>query len=72
MLSKDEFIKKFRGDMLLFLTDAWACRHSPPSELGMIMDEHSRRLKGLLEEMYAALVPEVKPAVNGPLRKGMP
>lgn len=68
-MTKDEFARKFRGRMLLFLTEAWACRKDAPSALGMTLDQHTLSLRGLMDEMYDTLTKvesvQVKPAVNG-------
>lgn len=66
-MSRNEFIQKYRGRMLLFLTEAWAARKAEPSSLGLLLDDHARQLKGLLEEMHDALSPPTPPvpAQNG-------
>jgi hypothetical protein len=65
-VTREEFHARFRGRLLLYLTEAWAVRRSPPSELGSLMDAHVVQLKALLNEMYDVLVlPPAAPAVNG-------
>ncbi len=63
-MTRDEFHRRFQGRMLVLLTEAWACRKSQPSELGMLMDNHARQLRELRNEMYDALVPPLA-ATNG-------
>ncbi len=75
-MSKDEFIARFRGRLLLFLTEAWAARKESPSSLGLLLDAHALECKRMLSEMHDALCPPPapKPPANGaaalPLRKG--
>ena len=75
-MSKDEFISRFRGKLLLFMTEAWACRKEDPSALGLLIDRHNLDLKRLAGEMYDCLCPPPAPKApaNGaaaqPLRKG--
>lgn len=59
-LSREDYIKEFRGRFLLFLTEAWACRNSPPTSLGKLVDEHNVALRKLLNETYDALCPPPK------------
>lgn len=68
-MTKDEFILRFRGRHLLFLTEAWSSRRETPSELGMLMDQHALELKRLLSEMYDALVPQEAPSPPAPTSK---
>lgn len=70
-MTKDEFIQRFRFEMLAFMGESWAARQSSASELGMMMDGHMRKMKRLLGEMYDALVPKegpLEPAANGKVR----
>lgn len=68
-MTRDDFYKRFQGRMLLFLADAWAARKGSPADLGLLMDDHARQLKGLLREMYDAATEveaaEPKPAPSG-------
>ncbi len=52
------FQKRFRGPLLLLLTEAWACRNEGRKELGELIEQHSLRCKELLKEMFDALQPE--------------
>ena len=62
-MTRDEFKRKFQGRFLLFLTEAWMVRKESPSSLGMVMDDHARSLRGLLDEVYDAL--NQKESLNG-------
>src|SRR5436853_5241165 len=55
MPTQEDFEQKFRGRMLVLLTEAWSCRKLPPTAVGLLLDDHFRRCKGLLEEMYTFL-----------------
>ncbi len=68
-LSKEEFKSKFKGRMLVMLADAWACRKAGATELGFLMDQHTLQLKQLMDDMYAALVPDPVPFTNNVARK---
>lgn len=46
-----------RGQLLVFVAEAWAVRHDEPSSLGRTMDAHHARLRRLMREMYDRLVP---------------
>jgi hypothetical protein len=61
-MTRDQFHEKYRGRMLLFLTEAWAARAAQPSSLGSLIDFHALQLKRLLGEMYEDLQPQPKPA----------
>lgn len=63
-MTREEFNLKFRGRMLVFLTEAWACRKHAPTELGRLMDEHAVALRQLLGEMWDALQPEMWDALQ--------
>jgi hypothetical protein len=60
-MTKDEFIARFRRDMLSFMGEAWAARRQENKEVGAMMDLHMVHAKRLMNEMYDALVPPVKP-----------
>lgn len=60
MITREEFQLRFRGRMLVFLTEAWAVRQLQPSQLGLVMDKHARELRGLLNEVYDALTPKLE------------
>ena len=64
-MTKQEFNALFRGRMLVLLTEAWACRKADASSLGLLMDDHARKIRVLLDEMYEALTPKPTPAQNG-------
>lgn len=61
-MNKDDFVAKFRGRLLLFITEAWAVRKESPQSLGLLMDDHARQLKMLLNEMFDSMH---QPAKNG-------
>lgn len=70
MLNREEFAARFRGRMLVFLTEAWSSRKASPSELGFLMDAHAITLRQLLGDMWEAMAPEppapvARPAANG-------
>ena len=54
-MTREEFHRKFCGRFLVFMADAWACRKQDPSSLGMLMDEHARMLRALLNDVYDTL-----------------
>lgn len=54
-MTLEEFENKFRGQMLLFVTEAWAVRKLPPSELGMAVDASHIRMAEIMRRMYATL-----------------
>ena len=62
-MTEDEFFSKYRGRFLLFLTEAWACRARPPTELGMLLDGHTRQLEALLRDIHKKHV--AKEPANG-------
>ncbi len=66
-MNEEEFLQKYRGRFLLFLTEAWACRTHKPSELGLLLDHHSRQLEGLLRNIYANHVAAVANGVPKPI-----
>lgn len=70
-MTREEFTNKFRGRMLLLMTEAWAVRKESPSALGIVMDAHAVEIKRLLMEMYEALSPHAKNTVplNGTAQK---
>lgn len=59
-MTEAEFTTKYRPRLLLFLTEAWAIRKEPPTELGQCIDLHAAQLKQLMREMYADLTPPLK------------
>ncbi len=67
-MTKPEFEAAFRGKMLVFLAEAWAARKESPTSLGLLMDDHHRKIRGLLGEMYDALQPP-PPAPTAPERR---
>lgn len=62
-MTKEEFILKFQGRMLVFLTEAWCCRKESPTDMGRLMDDHARLMKQLLRDMYDSI--HSQPAPNG-------
>ncbi len=62
-MTRDEFCRKFRGELLLLLTEAWACRMADRGDLAALVEEHHVRVKAALGAMYDALQPQ--PARNG-------
>lgn len=56
-MTQEEFENKFRGRMLLFVTEAWTIRDKKPSELGLILETHHVRAMEMLRQMYATLRP---------------
>lgn len=69
-MNRDEFISRFRGRMLLCLTEAWAVRKAAPSDLGILLEQHNVNCEKLLVEMWSCLQPAQplapKAPVNGP------
>ncbi len=70
-MTRPEFIERFRGRMLLYMTEAWAVRHNPPSELGTKVDAHFHDLGKMLGEMWDCLQnPQpVKPLNGSPVQE---
>lgn len=73
-MTREQFTAKWRGRMLLFLTEAWAARKEKPSELGQLLDQHAQQLKEVLHGMYEDLQPKPEPpktanGTNQPQRK---
>ncbi len=74
-MTRDEFITRYRPRLLLFLTEAWACRTKQPSELGLLVDGHARQIELILDDIFKRCIE--KP-VNGvaapkaPVMKGQP
>jgi hypothetical protein len=62
MPTKEEFMTKYRGRLLVLLAEAWACRREQPSALGLLMDRHALDCRRMLAEMYDDLAPAEKPA----------
>jgi len=58
-MNREDFVRRFRGRLLVYLVEAWACRKEQPSDLGRLMDEQCVQLKNLLQEMYDAVHPPV-------------
>lgn len=54
-MTREEFRAKFRGRMLIFLTDSWAVRREVPSAMGLVMDRHLLEVRNLLDEMFDSL-----------------
>ena len=62
-MTLEQFKARYRGRMLLHLTEAWACRKAAPSDLGFLVDQHSAQLDRLLEAMFKDLAqPQPKEA----------
>lgn len=53
-MSREEFIRQFRGPMQLFLVESWMCRKEPMDKLGQLMEEHRVKTERLLERMADA------------------
>ena len=51
-MTREEFFAKYRPRLLVFLTEAWACRREPPSSLGLVIDKHHLDLRHILTEMW--------------------
>jgi hypothetical protein len=66
-VSKDEFTRRFRGELLLLLTEAWAVRNEGRASLAALLEQHHIRCREMLKDMYDALVPatEAKAPQNG-------
>jgi len=60
-ISKDEFVRRFQGRMLLFVTEAWCIRRDDRRNLAETLDVHHLEAKKLLREMYEALYPPQTP-----------
>lgn len=60
-MTKEEFIQRFRGRMLLFVSEAWAIRRVVSSEAASVMDAHHLEMRRLLDEMYDAMVEKKQP-----------
>lgn len=54
-MTREEFRAKFRGRMLIFLTDSWAVRKEAPTAMGLVMDQHLQAARNLLDEMFDSL-----------------
>ena len=54
-MTQEQFIAKFRGRMLLFVSEAWAIRKENTTSLGMLMDGHNIEALRLMNEMYESL-----------------
>lgn len=65
-MNEDEFIRKYRGRFLLFLTEAWSCRKMAPSDLGLLVDAHSLTIEALLRDIHKKHIaqPVPKPPVK--------
>lgn len=57
-MTRDEFIEKYRGRLLLLLTEAWSCRKAQASDLGLLIDTHAFHIKDTLNAIYSDLCPE--------------
>jgi hypothetical protein len=72
-LTRTEFHQRFRGRMLLALTEAFAARKCGRDETAAIIDEHALHMKQLRDDIYDALIgkddvvihAEKKPSTNG-------
>lgn len=67
---EDEVIRLFRGQMLLFITEAWAVRKQAHSDLGLTLDLHHLRAGELMREIVRETLKRVQPA--SPLANGVP
>jgi hypothetical protein len=54
-MSKQDFISKWRPQLLLFVTEAWAVRREKPSDVGLVLDRHHVRLQEVLSEIFEDL-----------------
>lgn len=70
-MTYEEFEAKFRGRLLVILTEAWAVRKMAPSDVGMFMDKHYIEIRQALRDIYNSLVP-AKPAPTPPPNGPMP
>lgn len=70
-MTRDEFFQKYRGRMLLYLTEAWAARKEAPSDLGFLLDKHTRGLRQLLDDIYDDFHPK-QPQNGQPLTERKP
>lgn len=64
MLSKDEFETKYLYRLLGLHAESYATRHCPPGEYGLQVDRHTKLIRALFADMYAAM--------NPPLPSGVP
>lgn len=70
-MTKEEFICRHRGEMLLFLAEAWAIRGASHGELALTMDRHHLRCRKILADIYDELCPPpevptgIKAGTNG-------
>lgn len=60
-LTREEFIARFRGQMMHFLGESWAIRKATPSNVGEMMDAHVIIMNRLMNEMFDALSPTCNP-----------
>lgn len=51
-MSKEEFIARHRGELLLLLAEAWAVRGAAHGDLARTMDAHHLRCRKLLATIY--------------------
>lgn len=61
-MTRDEFRAKYRGQLLLLMTEAWAVRNEGRAELGSMLDSHHTKISHMLAEMWNDLNPDAVPA----------
>lgn len=57
-MTREEFILKHRGEMLLVISEAWAARNENTQSLALLIDNHYRKLMKLLGDLYDELCPK--------------
>ena len=74
-MTREEFRTRFRGRLLLLITEAWVCRREEPSAMGLLLDRHHLDCRRLLDEIYdtlthmeAAQIPENDAKKSQPTR----
>lgn len=69
-MTRQEFVEKYRGRLLVHLAEAWAVRRESPSQIGLIIDGHHRQIKELLADIYRDLCPPADPFGDVPAAGG--
>ena len=68
-MTADAFSEKYHPLLMGWLIDGYVLRHSPPSSVGMLIDQRFNQLNDLLRRMHADIEREVrvgdKPVTNG-------
>lgn len=66
-MDREELLRKYRPVLLGFLADCYASRRVPPSEFGMIVDDQSRKVDLIIDQIRkdCQCSSETKPRLNG-------